>query len=1117
MSLDLDDEDRPEDPLAAALAAYDESLSACGEVPVNGDQAIDPALLPELQKAEAFLWLLHQAWPGGDAPSPDTGPVMVAETARAWPTASVEPGQTNFGRFRIVRGLGQGGFGVVFQAWDPAMRRTVALKVPQPEALLSPDVRKRFLREAQAAAGLDHPNIVPVFEVGEVGAICFIASAYCEGPTVAEWLAEHEGPVDSRDAARLVATLAEAVQHAHDRGILHRDLKPSNILLQTKDAAEGPFGLADLVPRVTDFSLAKIVELEGDPTKSGVPIGSPPYMAPEQAEGKQSAIGPATDVYALGCVLYEVLCGRTPFQGETALETLRQAVADDPPPPRRLRPDIPAALEGIVLKCLEKVSARRYPSARALAEDLGRFLDGRPTLARPPGRWENLGRKARRHPAALVGPSICVILAGALLGGGQWFKTRLDRTQAIARQREKEMRERDLAARRTQYIADIRLAKPMIDSRNVARALELLARHRPRPGEEDLREFAWYYLMRQADTSRRTLWGITDQVYHVEFSPRGDLLAATTKDGTVRIWETTNWQQVRTINASPTEVNGAAFSPDGKALATVDDDGYLKLWETDTGRLHLERLAHTGEALIARFTADGKAVMTGGRTDECVRIWDRSTGAMLDGFHANGFILSPDSRTLAIGGAGGEINLYDSSTRNHMTSLPGTHGTRDATFSHDGITLATVHDGNRMPRLWEVRSGRLLHELHGHTEGVVSLAFARDDRMIFSGSDDLLIRFWDVATGDPRGSHRGHSGRIWSLAVSPDGRTIASASADGTVKLWDSEPPHDDAIIHLDRPLAAVRFSVDGKTLATLEKDGTFTLRQTGGGAILRRRRLDPSTAPRPSGWFASSADISGDLRTLLIEDSDAAISLWDAEHGHRTASLGSWQTPSSGLGITPDGIHFYIVRTEQNVRRIEFWDVKGARLQSTLEGDFGGQVGFLRGNRLVVQGGVRNIPMLWEPLHDRVREAPKTMFFQAQSAVHSTDGRILVFQNHFEGVLGNRPLHTWDTERWAKIPISIRCPVRLSSMAIDPTNRTLAGVGEDGMVRLWDLASGDDLLTLEGHSSWVCVCFAPDGKTLASFADRPDGTSEIFLWRAAKDEAKPADGGEGAGAGSPP
>ena len=613
------------------LAAYDESLSARGDVPTSGDEAIDPALLPELQKAEAFLWVLHQVWPSGDTstPGPELGPIIVSETGAAWPAISVKPGQTSFGRFRIMRGLGQGGFGVVFQAWDSG-------DAPHGRAEGSPAGSVAVARGPQAV-----PPRGPGRRRGSTTPTSCRCSRWARWERSAlshrliakdrRWLS---GWRDMRGrwtpamprvwSPRWPRPCSTPMTGASCTATSSRATSCSSPRILSKGR-----GLADLVPRVTDFSLAKIVDLEGDPTKSGVPIGSPPYMAPEQAEGRTRAIGPATDVYALGCILYEVLCGRTPFRGETALETLRQVLADDPPTPRVHRPGVPLVLESICLKCLEEAPVARYPDVRSLAEDLGRFLDGRPTVARPPGRWEKIRRKARRHPTALLVLTIVMACAAVLLAGGRWYEARLEGGSPPRPAKRRRSQDARVGEPTPSPVRERHPRGRTLDSlvSHAPCVLEILARHRPRAGEDDLREFTWYHLLRRCHTEKLTLLGHRGDVYYVEFSPRGDLLASAGKDGTVRIWDTTTWQQVRSITASRTEVNVAAFSPDGRTLATADDDGYLKLWEVATGHCEMEKLAHTGDAVIARFTPDGKTVMTGGRTDGLVRTWDRQTGS----------------------------------------------------------------------------------------------------------------------------------------------------------------------------------------------------------------------------------------------------------------------------------------------------------------------------------------------------------------------------------------------------------------------------------------------------------------------------------------------------------
>lgn len=335
------------------------------------------------------------------------------------------------GRFRIRRFLGQGGFGLVFEAADEKLGRTVAIKVPQPAVWISPKQRHRFVHEAKAAALLDHPNIVPVFEAGETDGLAYIASAFCGGPTLAEWLGGYPDGAPERLATTWLAQLADAIEHAHRRGILHRDIKPANVLLDPNPAAPGGF-----VPKLSDFGLA-LIERDGL-TRSQASLGTPRYMAPEQTRGEREAIGPAADVYALGVVLYELLVRVTPSERGTAAETLR-AIAEEPPTsPRRLRPGLDRDLEAICLKCLEKDPRHRYGSAAELAADLRRYLANLPVIARPPSFPARVGRWCKRKPivAALAAGLALSIVVGMVLVTWQW---RLAESRLALAMRQSEM------------------------------------------------------------------------------------------------------------------------------------------------------------------------------------------------------------------------------------------------------------------------------------------------------------------------------------------------------------------------------------------------------------------------------------------------------------------------------------------------------------------------------------------------------------------------------------------------------------------------------------------------------------------------------------------------------
>jgi tetratricopeptide (TPR) repeat protein len=457
-----------DDQLLELLAACDDALAAGRPPSLNADTPADQR--SRLERRLASMKLLREVLPemSSDSSVPWFSPDGMAEKELLGGLPF-----SQLGRYQIRRQIGQGSCGIVFLAYDPQLCREVALKVPRAEALLSPPLRERFLREARAAAGLDHPNVVPVYEASEVGPICFIASAYCPGVTLAAWLKQRTEPVPFRLAATLVQTLAQAVQHAHDRSVVHRDLKPANILLQTKDeggrtkdesepsASSSSFVLppSSFLPKVTDFGLAKLLAAEeSGQTHSGVILGTPSYMAPAQADGKTRELGPAADVYALGAILYELLTGRPPFRGETPLETLEQVRTTEPVAPRHLRPGLPRDLETICLKCIEKDPGRRYAGAADLATDVGRFLAGEPVRARPVGMWGRAVKWARRRPAVTALVAMLGLVGFAALGSitALWLQAQEERDQA--------QQERDVAAAaRDEAEANFRLAKKAVD------------------------------------------------------------------------------------------------------------------------------------------------------------------------------------------------------------------------------------------------------------------------------------------------------------------------------------------------------------------------------------------------------------------------------------------------------------------------------------------------------------------------------------------------------------------------------------------------------------------------------------------------------------------------------
>lgn len=412
--------------------------------------AESPAAEEATRRAEVVsqcLGLLRQMWKMAPGRSTDQSP---QQALGATPSAAsifeyetiVEAGSSEviperarrFGRFFIDRQLGRGGHGLVFRAIDPVLHRPVALKIPNPESLASPELRRRFVEESRTLARLDHPNLLPTLEAGNIGPVCYLVTPYCAGPSLAEWLRRQGKPVDCALAARLVRDLARTVGYVHSRGILHRDIKPSNVLLEpientAERSIQPEFGF---IPKLADFGLAKLTENPATHTLTGAVVGTPAYMAPEQAEGRHAEVGVTTDVYALGAILYELLAGRPPYRGESIVETLRLISEARLTPLKSLRANLPRDLCAICQKCLEYELGRRYRSADDLADDLTAFLETRMVLARPCGPLARLAKWGRRRPlvASLAASLMALVLIGFIIIGWQWHRTEAHRQQA---------------------------------------------------------------------------------------------------------------------------------------------------------------------------------------------------------------------------------------------------------------------------------------------------------------------------------------------------------------------------------------------------------------------------------------------------------------------------------------------------------------------------------------------------------------------------------------------------------------------------------------------------------------------------------------------------------------